>query len=288
VSVLLPALLFSCGKDPGVPRLLSFSELTRVEIAGYTGHSMEPFLSPDGQVLLFNNLNAAPENTNLHWATRVDDLTFQYKGEIAGVNTSYLEGVPSLDQTGTLYFVSTRSYDQTLSSIYSASFSNGSVTALSLVGGISKNIPGWLNFDVDVDITGNYLYLVDGRFDAGGGPHDADIFIAQKAGTTFQRLSNDHLAGVNSGELEYAACISHDNLELYFTRVAAPLTSTSEPQIFGTTRKSTGDPFETAVKIEAALGFVEGPTLSPDGNRLYFHKLENGKFVIYSLIRTGL
>ncbi len=38
----------------------------------------------------------------LHWATRIDDRTFQYQGEIGGVNTAELEGALSLDDAGML------------------------------------------------------------------------------------------------------------------------------------------------------------------------------------------
>lgn len=283
------ALFLLCSCDRADPvRLLAFSELKKIDITGYSGHAMEPFLSPDGQVLFFNNLNAAPENTNIHWATRVDDFTFEYNGEVGGVNTLHLEGVPTLDESGVLYFVSMRSYDQTLATVYQGTFSNGTVTGVSLLSNVSKNTPGWLNFDVEVDVSGTYLYVADGRFDSNGGPYEADLVIAMKHGSSFERMNTAYFANVNTSDLEYAACISRDQLELFFTRVATPLTSTSEPQIYGTTRSRSDGSFDAPVRITAATGFVEAPTLSPDGNRLYFHKLENGKFVIYTLIRTGL
>src|SRR5271165_5762887 len=59
-----------------------FGAPQRVTIRGYDGHSMEPFLTRDGRYLMFNNLNDPKENTNLHYAERKDDLTFEYKGEI--------------------------------------------------------------------------------------------------------------------------------------------------------------------------------------------------------------
>src|ERR1700704_4977085 len=77
-----------------------FGEPIKVTVNGYSGNLMEPFLSRDGTILLFNNLNGLPENTNLHWATKINDTTFLYKGEISGVNTTFLEGVPTLDSTG--------------------------------------------------------------------------------------------------------------------------------------------------------------------------------------------
>jgi hypothetical protein len=91
----------------------SFSNAERVSILGYADDAMEPFITRDGKYLFFNNLNEPRVNTNLHWAERIDDLKFRYKGEIAGVNTSALEGVPSMDRQGDFYFVSTRSYNET-------------------------------------------------------------------------------------------------------------------------------------------------------------------------------
>ncbi|MGZ6071876.1 MAG: hypothetical protein ACXWK8_11720 [Myxococcaceae bacterium] len=38
-------------------------------------------------------------------------------------------------------------------------------------------------------------------------------------------------------------------------------------------------------QVTAAAGFVEGPTLSPDGRSLYFHRLENGTFKIWRVTR---
>jgi hypothetical protein len=187
---------------------------------GYNGNIMEPFLSRDGNILLFNNLNSLPENTNLHWATKINDTTFDYKGEIAGVNTINLEGVPTLNNTGNLYFVSNRNYDNTLSTLYQGSFSNGITTNVRLVEGVSKLQAGFVNFDVEVTSNGQTLYFVDSQFDQTGNPATADLVIAQKDGSKFQRLpnSNEILKNINTDALEYAACISADELELYFTR----------------------------------------------------------------------
>ena len=133
---------------------IEFGQPIKVEIQGYTGNIMEPFLSRDGNTLLFNNLNSAPENTNLHWATKINDSSFQYKGEIAGVNTPDLEGVPTLDNDSHLYFVSTRNYASTLSTLYQCNFSNGVATNVQLVSGVSKLQAGWVNFDIEVSADG--------------------------------------------------------------------------------------------------------------------------------------
>ena len=114
-----------------------------VAIEGYSGDAMEPFLTRDGLYMLFNNRNEPPENTNLHWAKRVDDLKFHYLGEIPAVNTNALEAVASMDRDGNLYFVSNRSYDQTSSTIYRTRFVDGVAGPPELVEGVSRKIPGW-------------------------------------------------------------------------------------------------------------------------------------------------
>lgn len=159
-----------------------------VAITGYAGEAMEPFLSRDGRYLLFNNRNEPPENTNLHWAERVDDLTFSYLGEIPGVNTEALEGVPSMDREGNLYFVSTRSYRQSLSTIYCAKVRNGVAGAPELVEGVSRGAPGWVNFDAEISADGKTLYFVDGYFGSGNQPQSAILVAAVRSGKGFRRL----------------------------------------------------------------------------------------------------
>ena len=202
----------ACDQKSGTNENLSteYSNPVKVQINGYSGNVMEPFISRDGSILLFNNLNAAPENTNLHWATRINDSVFQYNGEIAGVNTADLEGVPTLDNSGNLFFVSTRNYATALSTLYQAEFSNGTATNVQLVPGVWKLQAGWVNFDIEVSADGNTLYFVDGLFGQGGSPTSADLVIAEKTASRFTRKlnSNDVLKNINTGALEYAACIS--------------------------------------------------------------------------------
>jgi len=270
--------------QPSQPReYTAFRNPEPVTIRGYHDAAMEPFLTRDGRYLFFNNSNDPSVNTNLHYAERIDDLTFAYKGEINGVNTPALEGVPTMDRDGRFYFVSTRSYPQTLSTIYSGRFLNGTVSDVQLVAGISEKKPGHVNFDVEVSASGDTLYFVDGIFSGGPMPDKADIAIAVRDGSGFRRLaeSKEILKNVNTEALEYAACISPDELELFFTRL--------EPSglvIYRTTRKSVKDVFARPEKVVAAMGFVEAPTLSPDGLSLYYHKKVGDRFFIYRLARA--
>jgi hypothetical protein len=273
---------FSCKSDDKVtPSMkITFSQPQQVTIIGYESDSMEPFLSRDGNTLYFNNSNDPSVDTNIHYATRVDDLTFQYEGELAGVNSTSLDGVASIDLNDKFYFVSTRSYEQTLSSLYTGDVSNGNVSNVQLVDGLSRNVAGWVNFDVEISPDGSQLYFVDGRFDANGGPYEADFVLGKKMNGIFERVNDDTtFKNVNTDELEYAACLSSDMLELYFTRFAFPITT--PPQIFVATRSAIGDDFNIPNIIPEITGFVEAPTISPDNKRVYYHKLENNKFVLY-------
>jgi hypothetical protein len=177
-----------------------------------------------------------------------------------------------------------------LESAYHTNFENGSVGSVTRLANVSRYIPGWVIFDVEIDATGQTLYLSDGTYDDLGGPHEADLAIAQKVNGEFQRLSNsdDILRNINTAtHLEYAAGISADNLELYFTRVLAPLTPQSKPEIWVATRASTDDAFGMPVKIESPTAFAEAPSLSPDGERLYYHMLDgNGMFSLYFTERS--
>ena len=269
------------------PAEVSFGVPRRVEMRGYTGNLMEPFLSRDGGRLFFNNLNSAPENTNLHWATKVNDSTFQYQGEIAGVNTPDLEGVPTLDAANTLYFVSTRSYVSTLSTIYRATLAGGTATNVQLVDGISRLEPGWVNFDVEVSADGQQLYFVDGKLNSTGIPQSADLVLAGKTPSGFARLpgSASLLQNINTSALEYAASIASDGLSLYFTRVQVPLTATSTPEILVATRLTPTEPFGQPKRIASITGFAEAPTIAPDGKRLYFHQKENNVFALFMVSR---
>ena len=283
---LLILFLSACNRDNKIINpnpITEFGQPVKVEMIGYTGNIMEPFISRDGTTLLFNNLNAAPENTNLHWATKINDTTFQYNGEIAGVNTADLEGVPTLDTAGNLYFVSTRNYATTLSTLYQCNFFSGIATNVQLVNGVSKLQAGWLNFDVEVSADGQSMYFVDALFDQTLNPTTADLIIAKKTNSGFQRLpnSNEIMKNINSDALEYAACISVDQLELYFTRLVVPVTVTSSPEIFISTRQNVNEAFGTPSRIQSITGFVEAATIAPDQKTLYYHKKENSKYVLY-------
>jgi hypothetical protein len=263
----------------------SFSNPQPVAITGYNQDAMEPFITRDGNFLFFNNSNAPNVDTNLFWATKIDDLTFQFQGEIGGVNSPALDAVASMDLSNNFYFVSTRSYATSLSTIYSGPYSNGSVSTVAIVPGVSPLHGGLVDFDSEISADGNTLYFTEGLFTGGSIPQSSEVMLARRSGSGFVRdsASKKIFRTINDGgKLNYAADTSADELEIFFTRLNAKL----EASIFMATRKTTAKPFGAVKKIKAITGFVEAPTISPDGKSLYYHQRnQSGVFSIYRVTR---
>jgi hypothetical protein len=247
---------------------------------------MEPFITRDGRYLLFNNRNDPRVDTNLHYAERVNDVTFDSRGELNGANSPALDGVASVDRDGNLFFISTRSYAQTLSTVYRGRFSGGGVTGVELVQDVSLRHPGMVIFDAEISPGGEVLFIVDGEFTGGPNPRSADIAVAIRDGGRFRRhpASAEFMRNVNTPALEYAPAISADLLELFFTRVTS-LGGSAQPAIYRSHRASRDEPFGVAERVAAITGFVEAPSLSGDGRSLYYHRLEDNRFVIYRVAR---
>ena len=271
-----------------LPEYRAFGEPQLVAIRGYQGDAMEPFITKDGRYLLFNNRNDPKIDTKLLFAERVDDLTFDYRGELEGANTSALEGVPSVDRHGNLFFVSTRSYAETLSTIYRGRFGQGRVSGIELVAGISLRQRGMVTFDAEVSADGSTLFVADGRFAGGHVPETADIDIAVRDGAGFRRLpaARDLLRNVNTAALEYAPAVSGDLLELFFTRLEGSARS-PRTAILRAVRPDAGAPFGAPQRLASITGFVEAPALSGDGRSLYYHRLDSGRFVILRVARPA-
>jgi len=263
----------------------AFGHPERVSIVGYDGDAMEPFVSRDRRYLFFNNLNEPSVNTNLYWAERVDDLHFKFRGELTGVNTGALEGVASMDMHGNFYFVSNRSYDTTASTLYRGHFADGVISGVELVPGVSLAKPGIVNFDAEISADGETLYFVESQFNGRGEPQTARILFACRSAAGFVRDASSVaiLKTINTEALNYAPSLSADELEIFFTRVGP-----DGPAIYQASRGSKSQSFGVPVRIEGISGFVEAPTVSPDGLSLYFHKKEGGHFVLYRVTRKAI
>jgi hypothetical protein len=287
---LLCAALSGCGGSAGSgtspipPTYDAFSNPTPVTITGYSGDAMEPFISKDGQYLFFNNRNDPSVDTNLYYASRVDDQTFTLLGSIPGANSPQLDAVASLDTLGNFYFISTRSYSTSLSTVYSGPFTAAGLGSVGVVQGVSPQKSGIVNFDAEISADGQTLWFDDGDYSTGS-LTAASIVIANHEGATFVRNANSAslLATVNNSDMNYAPNISVDGLELFFTRASRAAGST--PAIYRAIRTDTNSAFGAPELVTGATGFVEASSLSADGHLLYFHKLVNGTFVIQYIRR---
>ncbi len=264
-----------------------FQNPRKVEIQGYSGSAMEPFISCDERYLFFNNSNAPASETDIFYAERVSEDVFRFLGKVPGLNAPppALDGVPSMDDAGNLFFVSSRSYDTTLSTLYSGVFRDGQVSEVRLAAGsVSRQQLGWLTMDAEINRDGSLLYFANARFTGGPVPAEADLGLARRSGEAFQVTadSGDLFRNLNTGALEYAPSTSRDGLDLYFTRFDG-----SVPVILKSTRATPSAPFSPPEPVSAISGFVEAPSISCDGSSLYYHSKDGAEFSIYRVTRTA-
>jgi len=288
VSVMLAVGCEDDGRGLYIPvSYPEFTDETEVIISGYNEDAMEPFISKDGNFLFFNSLNAG-DSTRLYYATRVNDTTFNFEGEIAGINdTTHLDAVASMDINNVFYFVSTRDYPDVFENYQTGEFDNGVVTDVKcLLGDFYIRRPGWLIMDAEINKEGDLLYYVNAKFPGDPLPQEARLGIAEKQDSTFEKLSSsdDILDYVNNSDyLVYAPCISTDGNELYFTRIKK---GTFVAEICVSVRSDTVLTFSMPQVIEIQGTSVEAPSLTNNGGRLYYHKkLSNDKYHIFTMKR---
>jgi hypothetical protein len=298
--------------DP-MQKIPAFQNPQAVTVQGYSGDLMEPSISRDGQVLFFNNLNADKlssgeiNDTNIHYASRIDDLTFQYMGEINGADLdakpdeNELEGVPSMDKNNRFYLVNISYYFDNgspnyLRSIFSGIYSNGILTGLQSLPNLRTDRGqgenpklGELNFDLEIHYDGVDLYFVEGIFSGNSFPDEANIGIANKVNGVFtiNAESKSTFLNINTEALEYAPSISTDNLELYFTRATGSLETGLDFGLYAATRNSISEPWQNVKRIDVIQGqLTEAPSISFDGKLLYYHDKIDGLYQIYVVERV--
>ncbi len=262
----------------------SFGSEIDVIINGLSFDAMEPFISPDGNYLFFNNLNDGI-NTKLYYATKVNDSTFNYVGELNGTNqitSPHLDAVADLDSVNNFYWTSTRNYPTELDNLFHGIFNTGNVTNIGRVrGDFNKNIPGWLVMDHGISYDGQFLYYNNARFDGSNcqGACETELGIAQKVNdSTFNKLPNSDsiLQNINdTNYIYYAPCISSDNLELYYTRYPRDtITPSTLFEICVAVRNTPTDTFSTPMVLFSELisDLIEAPTLTTDKQIVYYHR----------------
>ena len=294
--VIATLFLMACSSNEGElvePAYPRYGPEKEVIIDDLSFDAMEPFISPDGTTLFFNNLNDGI-STKLYYATRVSDTRFTYVGELNGTNQTtipYLDAVADLDIEGNFYWTSIRNYPTELNNLHHGIYSNGEVTDIGRVeGDFNMNTPGWLIMDHGISLDGQFLYFNNARFDNTScvGPCETTLGIAQKNGSkSFTTLANSEsiLANINdTNYIYYAPCISSDNLELYYTRyLKGIIEPTTELEICVAVRNTTDDIFSLPKVLFAAPipSLVEAPTLTVDKSIMYYHRKTAGSHKIF-------
>ncbi len=272
IIVLTIGLCFLSGfsKNPSIDA----PKVTEIKIIGVDFEIMEPAISCDGKTLYFNNTNKKPDETDIFYANKISDNVFKLMGRVPYINQKGLDGVPSIDCNGNLYFISTRTYFENFETMYRINDKH----QREIISGLSKKNKGDLIFDFEVSRNGEYIIGADGVFNFLPMPLASDLFIAQKNGQGFKRLSNssDIMKNVNSNELEYAPSISMDMLMLCFTRAHISLFKNNF-KLMCAKRPNINEAFGTPETILSSNEWLEAPSITNDGKEIYFHK-QSGKF----------
>jgi len=276
----------------------SFGPEIEVTINGLTFDAMEPFVSPDGNTLFFNNLNDGVD-TKLYYATKVNDSTFTFVGELNGTNQTvqpHLDAVADMDSLNNFYWTSTRDYPAQLDNLHYGTYTAGTVAATGRVhGDFNKNTVGWLVMDHGISIDGQLLYYNNARFDGVcQGPCETELGIAQKVNdSTFNKIpaSSAILQTVNdTNYIYYAPCISSDDLEFYYTRFPKDtVTASTLFEICVAVRTSPTGNFSVPAVLfsETIANLIEAPTLTTDKQIMYYHRKVVGSHIIVMRYRDG-
>ncbi len=301
---LISLIIISCSSnDSNITESItypSFGSKIEVTINDLSFDAMEPFISPNGNYLFFNNLNDGI-NTKLFYATKINDSTFNYVGELTGTNQTtppHLDAVADMDSNGNFYWTSTRNYPTELNNLFHGTFNVGNVSDIERVqGDFNMNTPGWLVMDHGISLDGQFLYFNNARFDDVNcqGPCETTLGVAQKNNaSTFSTLPNSAsiLQNINDANyIYYAPCISSDNLELYFTRyLKGQITSATVFEICVAVRNNSLSEFSIPKVLfsEVISNLIEAPTLTIDKNIIYYHRKTSGSHKIMMRYRNSL
>lgn len=287
---------------------------TSIEISGYDDSAMEPRISADQNLLLFNNKAKSGDDMDVHYAVRLNAAQFPnrytYKGILKGANSNKLDGSPGLDKFGNFYFVSLRDYGKNFQSLYSAQLTETSKGNFEL-----KNVQPADEFvtraqkliiDMDGEVSWDGRTMIASRadfIDQTEAPRSSYLALFDVSNTDKgskhlampNKESSYILANINLPECRvYAGALSENKLELFYTVLpTSPNVKPDDFRIVVAKRKSTNESFGRGQIITAIKGdIIEGPSVSLDdgGSSLYYHKLDpkEKRFKIFKVSRKKI
>src|SRR3989344_676823 len=304
---------------PSTPVALGeFSDNRLVVIEGYSGNAEEPFLTPDGEYLLFDDRSNGTNIPKIYYAKRVNDATFTFMGEVQGVNNASSPSIMAImDDHNNFYFNSPRPPDPK-SAIYRGLWhSNGTVTDVAPVPGLAAKAEQGAKLISSISRDGQTLYFGYGDLQ---GKDYIGIALQNPDGTfteltdassdtrmlkwkdEFKNIYGMYYGGKSGTRFRGPFMTTPDGLEAYFEQINSVVSGWPPQlnQLYVAKRTSTSEPFgpPQVVAGQAALangkpGFNEWAFVSRDGNLLYYHHLDlvegqdphNARFSIYVMSR---
>jgi hypothetical protein len=242
----------------------------------------EPFVRVAGaNVYLYFSDRAPSEERDLHWA-QWNGFGFSYGGQVFGINTPLgLEGAPSIDASNHFFFTNAAAPGMiSRGTLYGVNLVLGAAP----VAGMPAAGPRGNLFDgnMDIGVAPLHPFAILSRAawtqPATGLPIAADLWYLQRptpSSVAHVPLETAYfLQRLNTSALEYAPELSVDGLSIYFTRTtASPLTTA----IMTARRSSLTVPFDAPTPvIPQSPGFVEGPTVMPANDRIFYHRVTPG------------
>lgn len=266
----------------------NFANQEDINIIGYNGPEQDPFVSPDGQYLFFDDHSDTPGTfSHIHWATRIDYKTFQYRGKVIGQTYQVnIEGKNSLnasiDLAGNFYYMTNDEYAVTGKSARRGNFSVingfGTVANVTNVVGIQGSPATYLTtIGHEINSDGTTIYYANFQTN-GTVVTSSKIVVASRnidGSFTTWADSSAILQNINNtGPVLYNAMVSLDGLEMVFTSSESYQPDINDKlKIFLAKRNSTLQAFGTPVRVTAVGGLAENGSFSPDRRHLYFHYL---------------
>ena len=260
----------------------------------------EPFISRDGRFLFFNTAQKE-NNKDLHFAEK-QDSRWVYRGEIGpGVNNPKdVQGNPTMDGDHRFFYIDSGAKPMVRMARFSPQ--TGRLSDIDdfvqiptrKVKLLAQKFQG--NMGVEINPDGSTIYFSRATWDMNGFSLGkllkSDILFVQQNQGRYIYDANEVrriMQNINSTDLDYAASISADGLELFFTRLALEDIKPGKVRsaILRATRTGIGAPFGRPSVVEAigTSGFVEGPAISANGRELYYHKHNGQKFTLYKVTR---
>lgn len=250
-------------------------------IQGFSGTAMEPYLSPDGNWLFWNNSHDPDEATLLHYGYRTGLNQFVSRGPLTGINSTALDAGISIDADNNIFWTTTR--DSVAGRAWRGKLEVGpgptpvaAVTNTAPIAGDVKPVTAnWYNMDTAICSDGTMMVFTD-NFGTTPGTAVSTLKLAgRNIDQTFSRLVNSDtlLAACNTDGLNYAPSLSPDLMELYFTRASV---MGAMPLVMVARRTSLVDAFGAPVPVDVTTGHSEAAVLSGDGKNMLWHKQAYG------------